>query len=105
MAKMKIKKGDTVKMMSGKDKGKTGKVKAASPRDGKVIVEGLNMVKRHVRARKQGQRGQIISRERWVPASSVAFVGSDGKPTRLGFKVSDDGTSKMRIDRRSGAQV
>ena len=91
-------------MLGGKDRGKTGKIKAASPRDSKVLVEGLNMVKRHVRARKQGQKGQIISRERWVPSSSVGFVGSNGKPTRLGFKVSEDGKSKIRIDRRSGAQ-
>lgn len=105
MAKMKIKKGDTVIMLSGKDRGKTGKVKSASPRDAKVVVEGLNMVKRHVRARKQGQKGQIISRERWVNAASVAFVGSDGKPTRLGYKVADDGKSKIRIDRRTGANV
>ena len=102
---MKIKKGDTVIMLGGKDRGKTGKIKAASPREGKILVEGLNMVKRHVRARKQGQKGQIISRERWVPSSSVSFVGTDGKPTRLGFKVSEDGKSKMRIDRRTGARV
>ena len=92
-------------MMSGKDRGKTGKIKSVSPSDGKIVVEGLNMVKRHVRARKQGQKGQIISRERWIPSSSVAFVDSNGKPTRLGFKVSDDGKSKIRIDRRSGAQA
>jgi large subunit ribosomal protein L24 len=103
--KMKIKKGDTVMMMNGKDRGKTGVVKSVSPSDGKMVVEGLNMVKRHVRARKQGQRGQIISRERWVSGSSVAFVGSDGKPTRLGYRVSDDGKSKYRIDKKSGAQV
>lgn len=103
--KLKIKKGDTVMMLNGKDRGKTGKVTAASPRDGTVVVSGLNMVKRHVRARKQGQKGQIISRERWVSSSSVAFVGSDGKPTRLGFRLSEDGSSKMRIDRKTGAQA
>lgn len=92
-------------MLSGKDRGKTGKVKASSPRDGKILVEGLNLVKRHVRARKQGQRGQIISRERWVPASSVGYVGADGKPTRLGYRVSDDGSSKVRVQRRGGAQA
>lgn len=103
--KLKIKKGDTVMMLSGKDRGKTGKVTAASPSDGKVVVSGLNMVKRHVRARKQGQKGQIVSRERWVSSSSVGFVGSDGKPTRLGFRLSDDGSAKMRIDRKTGAQA
>ena len=90
-------------MLSGKDRGKTGKVKSASPSDGKVLVEGLNMIKRHLRARKQGQRGQIISRERWVNSSTVAFVGSDGKPTRLGFRLSGDAGGKVRIDRKSGA--
>lgn len=90
-------------MMNGKDRGKTGKVKSASPRDGKVLVEGLNMLKRHLRARKQGQRGQIIARERWVDVSSVAYVGSDGKPTRLGFRMSQDAKGKVRIDRKSGA--
>lgn len=103
--KMKIKKGDTVMMLSGKDRGKKGAVKSVSPTDGKVLVDGLNLVKRHVRARKQGQKGQIISRERWVSASSVAFVGADGKPTRLGYRVSDDGKSKYRVDRKTGAQV
>lgn len=92
-------------MLSGKDRGKTGKVKAASPRDAKVVVEGLNMIKRHVRARKQGQQGQIIARERWVNSSTVAFVGTDGKATRLGYKMADDGKSKVRIDRRTGAQA
>lgn len=103
--KMKIKKGDTVMMLSGKDRGKTGAVIDVSPQDGKVRVQGLNTVKRHVRARKQGQKGQIISRERWVSASAVGFVGADGKPTRLGFRVSEDGGSKYRIDRKTGAQV
>jgi large subunit ribosomal protein L24 len=103
--KMKIKKGDTVMMMSGKDRGKKGAVKAVSPSDGKVVVDGLNLMKRHVRARKQGQKGQIISRERWVSASAVAFVGADGKPTRLGFRMSEDGTSKYRIDKKTGTQV
>ena len=103
--KMKIKKGDTVMMLSGKDRGKKGAVKAVSPVDGKVVVDGLNLVKRHVRARKQGQRGQIISRERWVSGSSVAFIGADGKPTRLGYRVSEDGKSKYRIDKKTGSQV
>jgi len=89
-------------MLSGKDKGKTGKVKAASPRDRKVVVEGLNMVKRHIRARRQGQHGQIVSRERWIPVSSVGFVGADGKPTRLGYRQADGGTGKVRIDRKTG---
>lgn len=103
MAKLKIKKGDNVVMLSGKDRGKSGAVTAVSPRDGKLVVQGLNMVKRHLKARKQGQKGQIISRERWVSASAVGFAGAGGKPTRLGFRV--DGDQKVRIDRKSGASV
>ncbi|HXV26718.1 MAG TPA: 50S ribosomal protein L24 [Candidatus Paceibacterota bacterium] len=101
---MKIKKGDNVMMLSGKDRGKTGKILAASPEDNKVVVQGLNTVKRHVRARKQGQRGQIIERERWVNASAVGFVGADGRPTRLGYRVAEDG-SKVRVDRKTGNPV
>ena len=103
--KLKIKKGDSVVMLSGKDRGKSGTVKAVSPRDGTLVVEGLNLVKRHLRARKQGQKGQIISRERWINASSVAYAGQGGKPTRLGFRVNDDGSGKVRIDRKTGATV
>jgi len=102
---MKIKKGDKVIMLSGKDRAKTGTVQRVDPEANKVIVEGLNLVKRHQRARKQGQKGQIVSVERWVSASAVAFVSKDtGKATRLGWQINKDG-SKVRIDRKSGIQV
>ena len=102
---MKIKKGDNVIMLSGKDRGKTGTVQRTDPAAGRLIVGGLNMVKRHLRARKQGQKGQIVSVERWVSASSAAFVSKDtGKATRLGWQINPDG-SKVRIDRKSRIQV
>lgn len=103
---MKIKKGDKVIMLSGKDRGKTGTIMRTNPKDHKVIVEGLNIVKRHLKARKQGQKGQILSIERWVSASAVGYVSKDtGKATRLGWQVSADGKSKIRIDKKSGTQL
>ena len=92
---MKIKKGDNVKMMSGKDRGKTGKVLAVFD-SGRLVVEGLNTIKKHTRARKQGQKGQIITKERSVSASSVALIcKSCGLPTRIGYKLEKD--RKVRI--------
>ncbi len=102
---MKIKKGDNVIMLAGKDRGKTGTVQRTDPTANRVIVGGLNLVKRHQRARKQGQKGQIVSIERWVSASAVAFVSKDtGKATRLGWQVNPDG-SKIRVDRKSNIPV
>jgi large subunit ribosomal protein L24 len=103
---MKIKKGDKVIMLSGKDRSKTGTVLRTNPTDGKVIVEGLNMVKRHLRAKKQGQKGQIVAVERWIAASSVAVVNKDtGKSARVGWDMGADGKSKTRIDRKTKTQL
>ncbi len=71
---MHIKKGDTVKILTGKDKGKTGKVLKAYPRENKVLVEGVNMYKKHERARKEGQKGQVVERAMPLQASNVANV-------------------------------
>jgi large subunit ribosomal protein L24 len=102
---MKLKKGDNVIMLSGKDRGKTGTVQRTDPRSGRIIVGGLNLVKRHQRARKQGQKGQIVSIERWVSASSAAYVSKEsGKATRLGWQLNPDG-SKVRIDTKSKIPV
>ena len=101
---MKIKKGDNVIMLGGKDQGKTGKVTLVLPGDDKLVVEGLNMIKKHVKARKQGQKGQIINKERAVSASSVALVcKSCGKPTRIGYKVSDG--DKARVCKKCKSEV
>lgn len=99
---MKIKKGDKVIMLSGKDRGNTGTVMRTDPKANRVIVERLNMVKRHKRASRQGQKGQIVAVERWVAAASVAVVNKDtGKPARIGWEMSADGSSKTRIDRKT----
>ncbi len=99
---MKIKKGDKVIMLSGKDRGNTGAVMRTDPKTNRVIVERLNLVKRHKRATKQGQKGQIVSIERWVAAASVAVVNKDtGKAARIGWEVSKDGSTKTRIDRKT----
>ncbi|OGN17656.1 MAG: 50S ribosomal protein L24 [Candidatus Yanofskybacteria bacterium RIFCSPHIGHO2_02_FULL_50_12] len=101
---MKIHKGDNVMMLTGKDRGKTGKILVTIPQDEKVVVEGLNLMKRHTRARKQGQKGQIISKERPVHAASVALVcPSCGKTTRIGFKVESD--AKTRICKKCKNEV
>ena len=102
---MKIKKGDNVIMLGGKDRGKTGSVVRTDPEANRVIVQGLNLVKRHLRPKKAGQKGQILAMERWVSASAVAFVSKDTqKPARLGWKVNPDG-SKSRIDKKTGLPV
>ena len=99
---MKLKKGDNVIMLSGKDRGLTGKVMRTHPKTGRVIVEGRNLVKRHKRATKQGQKGQIVSVERWVAASAVAVVNKDtGKAARVGWELAPDGTTKTRLDRKT----
>lgn len=102
---LKIKKGDTVMMLSGKDRGKKGTVRRTKPAEGKVIVEGLNLIKRHQRAKKQGQKGQIVSVERYVSASAVAVINKDtGKVARVGWQIGADG-SKVRVDRKTGTQL
>jgi large subunit ribosomal protein L24 len=101
---MKIKKGDNLIMLSGKDKGKKGKAIHVFSAENNVVVEGLNLIKKHLRARKQGQKGQIVSKERAVSISSVALVcKSCGRPTRIGFKI--EGDNKTRICKKCGAEV
>lgn len=101
---MKIRKGDNVIMLNGKDRGKTGKISVIFPTTRKVIVEGLNMIKKNVRARKQGQKGQIINKERAVNIPSVALLcKSCGKPTRIGFRT--EGANKVRICKKCKNEV
>jgi large subunit ribosomal protein L24 len=101
---IKIKKNDNIIMLSGKDRGKKGKVIDVNTVTGRVVVEGLNTIKKHVRARKQGQKGQIIHKERAVAVSSVAVVcNSCGKPTRVGYRV--DGDNKFRVCRKCKAEI
>lgn len=93
---MKLHKGDNAIMLSGKDRGKTGKIVMLMPETGKIVLEGLNLMKRHTRSRQQGQHGQIVSKERAVSAASVAVIcKSCGKPTRVGYRL--EGDTKIRI--------
>lgn len=97
----KIKKGDTVVVLSGRDKGKTGEVIKVLPENGRVLVRGVNLVKRHQRQTQQAEGG-IISKELSIDVSNVAIADpKDGKPTRVGFKTMDDGR-KVRVAKRSG---
>ncbi|MBR6959946.1 MAG: 50S ribosomal protein L24 [Clostridiales bacterium] len=100
--KIHIKKDDQVVVISGKDKGKTGKVLMVDPERGRVYVEGVNIVKRHQKARTQTSPSGIIEREGSIDASNVMLVDpKTGEATRIGYKVNEDG-SKDRIAKKSG---
>ena len=97
MNKVHVKTGDTVVVLSGKDKGKKGKVLAVSPKEGKVIVEKINIVSKHIKPRRMGEPGGIIKAEGAMYASKVQVVCPRcKKPTRVGHKIYEDGT-KSRI--------
>ena len=99
----KIRKGDKVIVLSGRDKGRTGEVFEVRPGDSKALVRGVNLVKRHQK-QTQAQEGGIISKESPIHLSNIAVVGKDGKRTRVGFKIQKDGT-KVRIAKSSGAEI
>ena len=104
---MKIKKGDTVVVIAGKDKGAKGKVIAAYPRQDKVIVEGVNRVKKHERIRttqRGSKTGGIVTQEAAIHISNVQIVDDQGKPTRIGYKVDENG-NKVRIARTTGKEL
>ena len=104
---MKVKKGDTVLVIAGKDKGAKGKVIAAYPRQDKVLVEGVNRVKKHTRIRttqRGAKTGGILTQEAPIHVSNVMVLDSDGKPTRVGSRIDDDGR-RVRISRRSGKDL
>ena len=90
MATLKIKKGDTVMVIAGSDKGKQGKVLAVNVKDSTVLVEGVNMVKKHMKPGRQSQEGGIINQEAPIHISNVMYVHK-GKPTRIGFHVDENG--------------
>ena len=104
MAGLKIKKGDRVRILQGKDRGKEGEVSRVIPETGKVIVDGLNVVKKHQRATRATMQGGIIDKEMPIPASNVAVIAADGKPTKVGFRFDDKG-NKVRIARRTGEDI
>ena len=100
----KIRKGDKVVVLAGRDKGRTGEVIAVRPSEGRALVRGVNVVKRHQK-QSANQEGGIISKEGPIHLSNIAIADpKDGKPTRVGFKVQADG-KKIRIAKRSGAEI
>lgn len=100
---MKLKKGDTVVVIAGKDKGTEGEVVRVLPADNKVIVNGVNRAKKHTKPNRVQQQGGIIDRDMPIDASNVMLVHK-GKPTRVGYKIQDDGT-KVRIAKRNGEVI
>ena len=104
---MKVKKGDTVVVIAGKDKGAKGKVIQSYPTRDRVLVEGVNRIKKHTRVsqtQRGAQSGGIVTQEAPIHVSNVMVVGSDGKPTRVGKKTTDDG-KRVRISRRTGKEL
>ena len=101
---MKLRKGDNIKVISGNDKGKTGEVLEVIPKAEKVIVKGVNVRKKHVKPRKQGEEGGIISVECSIHSSKVNVVCPKcGKPTRVGYKV--EGDTKVRVCKKCGSKL
>ena len=105
MPKMKIKKGDKVEVLTGKDKGKRGEVLRVYPEKNKVVVEGVAIAKRHVKPNAANQQGGIVKAEAAIDASNVALIDpKTDKPTRVGYLIKEDGT-KVRVSKKSGAEL
>jgi large subunit ribosomal protein L24 len=103
--KLHVKKDDNVIVITGKDKGKKGRVIAAYPRENRVLIEGVNMVKRHTRPNQANPQGGIIEREAPIHVSNVMHIDpKSGKPTRIGSKILSNG-KKVRIAKRSGQEI
>ena len=104
MNNLHVKTGDNVMIISGKDKGQTGKVLAVSPKEGKVIIEGRNMVTKHVKPRRQGEQGGIVKAESAIYAcKDMPVCPKCGKATRVGYSV--NGGKKVRICKKCGAEL
>jgi large subunit ribosomal protein L24 len=100
-----IKKGDRVVVLAGKDKGRQGEVLKVLPAEGRVVVQGVQMVKRHLKQSAQNPQGGIVSKEASLDVSNIAHIDpKDGKPTRIGFRFLQDGR-KVRFAKRSGEQI
>ena len=107
-AKLKLKKGDRVQVLQGKDRGKQGVILKVFPKEGKVIVEGVNTAKRHTKPRSATAPGGIIDKNMPIPASNVAILSpGDGRPTRVGYRFEEigDHVQKIRICKRTGADL
>ncbi|HKR51875.1 MAG TPA: 50S ribosomal protein L24 [Pseudonocardiaceae bacterium] len=104
---MRVRKGDTVLIIAGKDKGAKGRVIQAYPDTGRVLVEGVNRIKKHTRisrTQRGASSGGIVTQEATVDVSNVMVVDSDGKPTRVGYRTDDEG-KRVRVSRRSGKDI
>jgi large subunit ribosomal protein L24 len=104
---MKVKKGDTVLVLTGKDKGAKGRVIAAYPKDQKVLVEGVGRVKRHTRisqSQRGAQQGGIVTQEARIHVSNVMVIDSEDKPTRVGYRKDEEGRN-IRVSRRTGKDL
>ena len=102
---MKIRKGDKVRVLSGKDKGREGQVTRALPAEERVIIEGVNMAKRHQKPTQATMQGGIIDKAMPVHVSNVAILSpADDKPTRIGYRFADDG-AKVRVCKRTGVEL
>jgi len=105
---MKVHKGDTVLVIAGKDKGAKGKVIQAYPADSKVLVEGVNRIKKHtaVSANQRGaSSGGIVTQEAPIHVSNVAVVDSDGNPTRVGYRTDEESCKRVRVSRKNGKDI
>ena len=100
---MKLKKGDTVEVITGKDKGKQGEIAFVYPKSNKIIVNGVNVASKHQKARRANDPGGIIEKDMPLDASNVMLVHK-GKPTRVGYQTQPDGT-KVRIAKRTGEVI
>ncbi|MGH3777886.1 MAG: 50S ribosomal protein L24 [Pseudonocardiaceae bacterium] len=104
---MKVRKGDMVVIIAGKDKGAKGRVIQSYPETGRVLVEGVNRIKKHTRisrTQRGAQSGGIVTQEATIDVSNVLVVDSDGKPTRVGYRTDDEG-KRVRVSRRSGKDI
>ena len=105
---MKVHKGDTVLVVSGKDKGAKGKVLQAFPTRNKILVEGVNRIKKHTaisRTERGAQSGGIVTQEAPIHVSNVMVVDSDGKPTRIGYRRDEETGKKIRIAKTNGNDI
>ena len=102
MSALKIKKGDTVRVIAGKDKDKEGKVLSVNAKDKKVVVEGINMITKHMKPSAMNQQGGIVNREAPISIANVMYLHK-GKPTRIGFKI--EGGKKVRVAKSTGETI
>ena len=104
MSGLRIKKGDRIRVLAGKDRGKQGKVLAVNPKAGTVIVEGVNTAKKHQKPTRATMQGGIIDRDMPLDVSNVALLCPKGHPARVGYKFNTDGT-KRRVCKKCGADL